>query len=269
MVARPMAGDGKRQPKQSREELRSLLIDTGRSILREEGMGTGAETLTFKRVFERVEQDRGLRLTNASIIKRVWDNQADFQTDVLVAIAADEGVTEFDRMLETIIPVLEAKDVSTPAARWATLREVCRVGGAASMTALNESANWPSWIGVWTLSTAGDLSEQSKRIDNALLAGYESITAQFEQAYRGLADLLGLRMRTPLTVRQLTMAVGALAEGCTLRGRVDPTGMHGIMRNTGPNGTEEEWTLFGIGLEALAHQFFEIDPEVDLSAGDR
>jgi hypothetical protein len=265
-----MVRSAKRQPRQSRDELRAVLIETGRAILRDEGMGTGAETLTFKRVFERVYQDRGLRLTNASVIKRVWANQAEFQTDVLVAIAADEGVVEFDRAVEALAPVYEAMGTATPTARWAVLREVCRVGGAAHMAALTESADWPLWIGVWTLSSAGDPSEQGKRIDDALLSGYGSLTSRFDQAFEGLTARLGLRLRAPLTVRQLTMAVGALAEGCALRGRVDPTGMYGIVRHTGPHGEDQEWTLFGIGLEALAHQFFEMDPDAgDLSAAGR
>ena len=33
------------------------------------------------------------------------------------------------------------------------------------------------------------------------------------------------------------------------------------MRPTGPDGAMEEWTLVGVGLEALVHQFLEIDPD--------
>ena len=35
-----------------------MLLDAGRSILRDEGLGTGAEAITFKRVFDRVERER-------------------------------------------------------------------------------------------------------------------------------------------------------------------------------------------------------------------
>ncbi len=255
-----------RQPKQSREDIRALLVESGRAILREEGMGTGAETLTFKRVFERVEQDTGIRLTNASVIKRVWDNQADYQTDVLIAIASDEGVSEFEQTLVALQDVFEGMDLSTPDGRWATLREICRVGAAANMVALLESANWPSWIGVWTLGVAGDVPERQRRIDAALLAGYESFTGHFERAYLGMAELLGFRLRENFTIRQFTISVGALAEGCALRGRVDAESMNGIDRMTGPEGARQEWTLLGINLEALVHQFFEIDPDAELPA---
>ena len=53
------------RPRLSRGGLRELLVEKGGSILREDGLGTGAETLTFKKVFDRVEEP-GIRLTNAS-----------------------------------------------------------------------------------------------------------------------------------------------------------------------------------------------------------
>jgi hypothetical protein len=250
-----------RQPKLSREEIHALLVDAGRTILREEGMGTGAEALTFKRVLERVERDHGVRLTNASIIKRVWDNQADFQTDVLVAIAADEGITEFEQTLDALTDVFATLDLSTPESRWAGVRELCRVGGAANMDALADSANWPSWIGVWTLTTSSDRAAVPGRIERALATGYQSFTAHFEKAYLAMADYVGIRLKGPLTIRQFTIAVGALAEGCVLRTRVDADNMEGLWLPTGPEGELQEWTLFSIGLDALVRQFFELTPE--------
>ena len=83
----------KRQPKR---QLRQLMLDTGRTILDEEGIETASTNLTFKRVFDRVEQDTGRHLTNASVIRRIWENQADYQADVLVAVAHDEHRPEIE-----------------------------------------------------------------------------------------------------------------------------------------------------------------------------
>jgi hypothetical protein len=251
----------KRQPKQSRKELRSLMLDTGRAILREQGLGTGAEALTFKRVFDRVEQDTGVRLTNASIIRRVWENQAAYQADVLVAVASDGGRIEIDRTFNAIGALFDGFDLSTIETRRHAIREMCRVGGAANIESLRQSSNWTSWIGVWAMATVNDVREQRGRIDAALLSGYRVTTDRFEQIYGANAAALGLRLRNGLTVRQYTMAVGALAEGSALRSRVDSSEMEGILRPTGPNGEEQEWTLFAIGVEALVEQFFELDPD--------
>ncbi|MGA3145982.1 MAG: hypothetical protein ABSF33_00745 [Acidimicrobiales bacterium] len=250
-----------RRPKRSRDDLHALLIGTGRAILREEGLGTGAEALTFKRVFDRVERDTGLRLTNASVIRRVWANQADYQAEVLMAIALDAGGSEVDRTLDAVAPVFEGLDLSTDEARWAAMRELCRVAGGANIEALRTSPNWPSWIGVWALATAGDQPRRRRRIDAALLQGYESATDRFEQTYLLVSSHLGFRLRQSLTIRQFAIAVGALAEGCALRNRVDALNMEGIVRPTGSGGREQGWTLFAIGLEALVHQFLELDPD--------
>jgi hypothetical protein len=254
----------KRQPKQSRQALRSLLLQTGRTLLIEEGLGIGVETLTFKKVFERVEADTGLRLSNASVIRRVWENQADYQADVLATIAGEDALGEFDETLRALLPLLERLDVSTPERRARSLREVCRVGGATNSLRLLESPNWSMWMAVWALATADNIrgkqqARYQQRIRAALLEGYEGFTTLWEEAYLGLAELVGMRVRAPLTARQLSVAVGALAEGCSLRRRVDPS-LEGILRPTGANGEDEEWTLFAIGLEALLLLFFEPDP---------
>jgi hypothetical protein len=259
------AKKAQRRPKQSREELRSLLLRTGRDLLIEEGFGIGVDTLTFKRVFDRVEADSGLRLSNASVIRRVWENLADYQADVLATIAGTDGLGSYDKTVEALGPVIAGLDLSTPQARALALREVCRIGGATNILVLLESPNWSLWIAVWALATAEGLSEpgqssHQERIRFALLEGYEGFTGLWEGAYVALAALVGMRVREPLSMRQLTVAIGALAEGCALRQRVDPH-LEGILRPTGPNGEDQEWTLFAIGLEALLLQFLEPDPD--------
>jgi hypothetical protein len=242
---------GRRRPKQSRDQLRALLLEAGRSLLVEEGLGAAASSLTFKTVFERVQRDTGIRLTNASVIRRVWENQADYQADVLAAIAGDEGGQEFEETVGALRAVLDV-DLADPESRARAMRQVCRIGGGESVRSLRESKNW-------ALGTAEDLPEGQKRIQVALLDGYEAVTELWEEAYGLLAGLLGLRLREPLTLRQFTIACGALAEGCSLRQRVDDR-LEGILLPTGPHGEDEEWALFAIGLEALLRQFFEPDP---------
>ncbi len=258
--AGPRSPRGARQPRRSREDLRSLLLEAAQAILREQGLGVGTDLLTFKRVFDRVERDTGVRLTNASVIRRIWENQADYHTDVLVDIAGDDGREDLDQTMVMLAPVLGTLDVSTPTHRLASLSELCRIGGAANIQALRQSDNWSLWIGVWALATAGERTEQKRRIQQALLEGYETVTEMYEETYQALLSLLGLRLRSPLTIRQFTVAVGALAEGCTLRNRVD-VDMEGIALPTGPGGDVQQWTLFGLGLEALSLRFFELDPD--------
>lgn len=250
----------RRAERQSRETLRDTLLDAAREVVQEEGIETGTSNLTFKRIFDRVETQTGRRLTNASVIGRIWRNQAEFQADVLMAIARDETRPEVDRTLQAVSEVLSRVDLGSPEARLGARRELCRIGGGASSSAIADSQNWSLWISVLTIATTTSDIDQRERIGLALAEGYESVTSFWEGIYRWLMEYLGFRPRRPMTVRQFTMAVTAMSEGCSLREHVDGS-IAPIVLPSGDGDTEQEWTLFGVGLDALVNQFFETDPE--------
>jgi len=267
-TARSMAQDevsapwkARRGERQPREELRDTLLDAAREVVQEEGIETGTSNLTFKRVFDRVEKATGRRLTNASVIGRIWRNQAEFQADVLMAIARDETRPEVDQTLRAVSEVLNRVDLGSPDARLLARRELCRIGGGASSSAIADSRNWSLWISVLTIATTNADLDQRERIGLALAEGYESVTAFWEGIYRWLMDYLGFRPRRPMTVRQFTMAVTALSEGCSLREHVDGSIAPIVLPSGGDCDLDQEWTLFGVGLDALVNQFFEPDPD--------
>lgn len=237
-----------------------MLLVAGRSILRDEGLGTGAEAITFKRVFDRVEKETGVRLTNASVIQRVWENQAEFQADLLVSIALGQNHEEIDDAVTGVKPAMAAFDVATPASRSASLRELCRLAGQLNARALRQSTDWPLLIGVWSLAVSGQGSDYRKRIEAALRTGYDAFTARVEAVYATMTSFLGFRLREEFGLRDFVIAVDSLAQGFGLRDRIDDSMMKSIVRSTGPGGTEQEWTLFGTAFEGLVNQFFEIDP---------
>ena len=108
--------------RRTRAELRALLLDAGVEVLLEEGLGTGAEHLTFKRVFDRVAATSGFRVTNASVIGRIWDNQAEFQSAVLTSVAAEEVTDQELSMREATADLVIAADRSTMEGRRAAMR---------------------------------------------------------------------------------------------------------------------------------------------------
>jgi hypothetical protein len=248
-----------RRARQSRKELRALLLAAGRSILLEEGLGTVADSLNFKRAFDRVEAEMGVRLSNASVIGRVWDSLADYQTDVLVELASDTSRSNVPEVAALVAAVLVECDLSSATARAASLSEICRVVGQALGDALRRSPSWSVWINLWAMATSSDLPDRHQRVLETLMESYDAINQQGEEAFGGLMTILGYRLKGELTVLQFLNAAGALAEGCSLRDRVD-TKMLGITRPTGPRGEAQTWTLYGIGLHALVQEFFEPDP---------
>ena len=250
-----------RRPRQSREDIRALMLAAGRSIVLEEGIGTVGDALNFKRAFDRIESETGIRLSNASVIRRVWANLDDYQTDVLVELASDTSRSNVSEVADVVAAVLADRDLSTASARTEALSEVCRVAGEALGDALRHSAAWSVWINVWTMATSSDLPDRHQRVLSALMRSYDAINQEGEEAFGSLMTLFGYRIKEPLTVPQFLNAVGALSEGCSLRDRVD-TKMLGIVRPTGPLGEDQQWTIFGIGLHALVMEFFELDPNL-------
>ena len=115
-------------------------------------------------------------------------------------------------------------------------------------------------MGVWVLALTTELVGRRTLIRRALDQGLDDVTDVWEGLFAGVCAALGLRVRAPLTLRQFTAAASAMVEGSALRQGGNPD-LERIVRSTGPQGQPQDWTLFGVCLEALALRFFEIDPD--------
>ena len=144
----------------SRSELRELLVETGLQILIEEGLGSGAERLTFKRVLDRIEADQGIKISNASVIGRIWKNMEEYQEDVLATATEDENDDEIDQTLAAVEGVLEQSDLSTLDGRERTITQLCRVAGGTHAGALARSPTWHLFIGIWGRAASASGSER-------------------------------------------------------------------------------------------------------------
>jgi hypothetical protein len=251
--------------RRTRAELRALLIEAGLEVLRERGLGTGAEQLTFKRVFERVAATDGVRVTNASVIGRIWQNQAEFQSAVLATVATDELDEQGRSVLSATVPFVTRVDRSTPESRRSALREVMRLAAEANLAVGTNSRNWATVIGVWALASGARGSGTSDEIYEAIRAGHAEVEERSVATTEAMMAHLGLRIRPPFDVPQFCAACTALVEGCALRDRAE-AGIRGIVLPTGPEGVDQDWTLLGLGMDALADQFFEVD--LDWSPGE-
>ena len=249
--------------RRTRQELRALLLDAGIDVLRQDGLGTGVEQLTFKRVFGRVAATTGVRVTNASVIGRIWENQADFQSAVLAEVAAEAVAGQDDVVLEATAAFAATADRSTPDARRAALREIMRLAAEANLTTGTTSRTWATVLGVWALVSGSRGSSATDPIYGAMRDGYEVTEARAAALTGAMMAHLGLRLRSPFDARQFAAALTALVEGCALRDRAE-AGIRGIELPTGPGGAPQAWTVLGVGMDALADQFFELDPDWSL-----
>jgi hypothetical protein len=236
------------------------MLAAGLEILRQDGLGTGAEHLTFKRVFEQVAATSGVRVTNASVIGRIWRSQSEFQSSVLAVVASEE-VTDQERIvMAATVEFVATVDRSTVESRRAALHELMRIAAEANLVSGTISRGWATVIGVWALASGSRGSPSTDPIYESLRASYAAIEERGIAATEALLAFLGMRPRPPFETRHFTTACTALVEGCALRDRAD-AGIRGIEMETGPGGSTQAWTVLGIGMEALAEQFFEFDPD--------
>jgi hypothetical protein len=241
-----------------RDELKELLVQVGLDLLIEEGLARGTERLTFKRVFDRAADERGVRVTNASVIGRIWTDMADYQADVLAAALKND---DLDGMEETILAaarVVAEADLVSVAGRHAAAVEVIRVACEAHVDAMTRARKADLNMGLRGLSVSRLPMEEGTLTAASVRWAYEEFAVRWDFVFEQTFAVIGIRMRPGLTVRQLSMLAISLTEGFTIWDRVDPTMTRHILRPTGPAGEKREWTIFSLGLEALVWQFAEL-----------
>ena len=210
-----------------------------------------------------LEEEEGFRVSNASVIGRIWGDMSEFQADVLVAAVSDENEQEIAEMLTAVEPVFRSADRSSIEGRQWALGELTRVAGDTHFDSLARSRTWQLFVGIWGLAVSRAESAHSAAVTSAAAITYERNTQHFEEIFAAAFSFMGFRIHEGYTLRQLILAVNSLSEGCALRDRIDPVSMRGILRPTGPHGEDQEWTLFSVCVEALIRQFTELDPDFD------
>lgn len=255
-------------PRLKREELRELLVQEGVALLLEEGVQVGLGSITFPRVFERVEAATGRRVTAASVYERLWASQSDFQWEVLAELV--EGASTLDdRTRRRVGVILAGADRSSESGRLGCLRELCQV---VVQQHVIEGSNRDHYrivlAAVAAVSAADDPGDEAgsplgvERVRQALSDYLERDTELLLDLYNEIGATLGLRTRSPIELRQFALAVGALGEGVALRLKYFPEYALPIVVPTSPGRDDVEmWSLVGFGVEAIVNAMIEVDPD--------
>ena len=256
-VSEPPAGP--RSSRRTANEIFQMLISMGQEIVLLEGLGTGIDSLTFKRVLQGLKDSRGVTLTHASFIGRVFKSQADYQEQVLAMLVDGIRQSERDEVVNATLPLLEKVDLNSLASRFATLLEVGRVGAVAEIASITTSPSWPVWLSV----VAAEASPRRSRTNQFRLKLREIVRAEtdeFKFLYGEILSFLGMRMKSPYQINDLTVAIGALAEGVAIRSFIEPEVFSNVTLADSRDGASSEWTTLGLGIRALTEMMVEPDP---------
>jgi len=246
--------------RRTREELRDLILEAGRDVLLSEGLGSGAEHLTFKRVLAHVEATQGIRVTNASVIRRIWDNQNEFQLEVIRSIVNAQGDIEVAATSSAFDAAMATMDLTTPEMRRASLAELIRVSCAGYIESASTSdaaiqMALATYISANLHTSAGSsLIEPFQSVNNRL-------TLEYMELYEAGLNLVGWRIKPGLSLEDAAATISALAEGVLMRMVAEPGVLATIHQVRPMDGATVEWSLLAIGMNQIVDFFAEADPD--------
>ena len=246
--------------RRSREELRELILDAGRDVLRSEGLGSGAEHLTFKRVLAHVEATQGIRITNASVIRRIWDNQNEFQLEVIGSIVNAQGDLEVVATSSAFDEALAVLDLTTPELRRASLGELIRASCAGYIESASTS-NAAIQMALATYISANLQTSAGSSLIKPFQTVNDRLTGEYMELCRSGLDLVGWRIKPGLSLEDGAATISALAEGVLMRMVAEPGVLALIPQVRLMDGVTVEWTLLAIGMNKIVDFFAEADPD--------
>jgi AcrR family transcriptional regulator len=220
-------------------QTRELLLTTGLDMLKERGVKVGVTHIRLKEVAHAAGLTTGAGY-------RCWPDQAAFHRELAIAAV---GWRDEQPILETVAHIRQLVDTRAP------LGEVIRVAAEANLFRYPEKTVQLNTI---TLRTCGPTDVELAK------AGREHLTTtieSFASLYATLLTVYRLRMRSPYTLTDLTLALAALAEGFAVQAMTgDP---HPRVRRAveAPSGVAGDWSLLACAAEAIVAHFVEPEPE--------
>jgi len=247
-----------RQEKRSPEEIRVLLMEAGEQILTAPEARGIMMTLTLTAAFEKIHREQGIRLTNASVLGRVFDSVEHFRREVLLKVAAGES-EDFNAASDHVYrKVILKADLSSPEMRWAALKETSRVSANFMQETLQQSTTWRLWLGILAYAIADPVANED--LVEALRLSYQRLDQQSLETYSAALAILGFREIEGGGLGHFSFWADTLAEGIGIRSLVEPDSMKMVSLPTGPDGKRQKWTKFALAFWALAQHTVELDP---------
>jgi AcrR family transcriptional regulator len=228
------------------EDTRQLLLDVGIRMLFERGANGGVTHVKLSEVAAAADLTTGAAY-------RCWDNQEAFHSDLATAAVRWRDAEPNAATVSRITSLVEAR---------APLAEVIRVAAEENLFRYPDDTAFLTTI---ALRACGPTDETLAEAGRARLS---TAIESYSVMYSALMRLYGLRARPPHTVTEMALCLAALSEGFALQamsGAPHPR----VVRDDVPPDVDPDWTLFGIGVEAIVDRFTEpAEPGTESSADD-
>jgi len=257
-----------RRPARSPEALRQDMLDSAYELLEERGISLGFDTVRLEDAIVAANAPRASAY-------RAWTDEDDDRSpqvrfhDELARHVLSVYPTMTGNRSDGIVSVIDALgvldhlDQLSPKERERARLQVLRAGGNHTQAELERDQLW-----LLAAAVAGALVTQSQAQEDLLdawMTGEQMLTKEYIGVYQGLAAAFGWRLRCGYTWEHFEAAVAATAQGIALRRHLNAE-LSPIRRTTGPDGSEEEWSLHAECLEALVGHFLEPDPDAEIQS---
>ncbi|MDW3219879.1 MAG: hypothetical protein R8F63_14790 [Acidimicrobiales bacterium] len=246
----------KRRP---RAELKELMLQGGVEVLAAHGIEMQISSVSYARVFEHLEDTRGVRITYGSVHERIWDSLQEYQLAVIERAGLWDSSTSRARPRAAVQEAIDAAETAAPADRPHAAREVWRRFANDAVDAGRQNDDWGRYLKtVVTMSTqprgtlARDAAVEGARKSYAdleararerLSAGLALGSGTGGAAFPADADLAAILARVSI----------AVAEGLDLRRTLTEDDEPTLLLRTGPNGELQEWNHYGVAMWAIVH----------------
>ncbi len=252
-----------------REILRRLVVRAGIEVLERDGLGLRPDAITYAKVFAHLEETRGLKVSRASVHRRIWVDQDDFQHEVLAAAAVQTSpYRHVEEVHDGVQLVLDAVDQLGLVGR-ERVRAFCRIAGRALIEIYLSSEEFRRFQ-MLKAAARSESSDVTAGLRAAIHARSDGDRNERLSPFGSVFEALGLRVKPELglgfdqAVDVVVRLIQVLITGTHLDHHAGFTAAASRAESS-LDSEEEAWPLtnFGLGFLAFVELFFELDPSTE------
>lgn len=247
----------------SRAELRDLLLDAGAALIERDGIGLELAEITYGSVFDHLETTQGVRVTRASVHKRIWPSQRAFQLEVLAeAVRRWDGGDDEPDVPSMLLDALADPEAGEPIGDGTIeglLDHLCKTVGIAALEGFSAARSWRMFNALWSLFEATPVHERDDLADFAAQVRdtYRGSLERDRASWQAFVDDHGLPVSTEVEdpAMAFSMMSSALLDGAYLTRFLWPDGDRDLTE------ASDGWTPFAVGLRGLADGAVDTGPD--------
>ena len=253
-------GVARRRQRISDVDTEQRMIRAAIGLVSEQGLTVSLDHLSLEEVIARADVSR-------SSAYRRWPYKDLFLADLLVALArATDLSAEPPGLVEELVALIEAADLTSAQARRDLLVEGLRLASTAEFERMSTSPRWQTYLALSATVTGLPAGGVRDAAAAAILDAERRFAARRAHVYGNLATMIGYRPRGNLdpetSFELMASATGAIMTGYIVRSLANPQIATTTRHLAGFGSTAaRDWTAPGYGLTAIVDAFLEPDPD--------